>query len=221
MPVTINGKRLGVERNGIFTDANTDPIPGGKLWTEAAASWNWMRAEAIADGIHPDEFRPAGPASSSRLYSQQVYFWNNQPPAAAYPGTSNHGWGIAVDVVSRRAAAWIMAHGAKYGWSHDEGARVGEWWHYRCIRVVAPPKKKDPLSGYTNAEKRWIREYDRLRKANDDLPRRRVLRRVMKEQRERIWRAAQPKAKGGDGRDWTRLRRRRYESLKARTTGDE
>jgi len=30
-PVTINGRPLGVQRNGQFTNANTDPIPGGRL----------------------------------------------------------------------------------------------------------------------------------------------------------------------------------------------
>lgn len=215
MPTTINGRRLGVEANGFFTEVNTDPIPGGRLWVPAARSWNRMRAAFIADGGDPDDFMPAGPASSSRTLGQQDYFWENQPPPAAKPGTSNHGWGIAVDVKTRAAAAWIMAHGHKYGWSHDEGERVGEWWHFRMVRVV---DFKDALAGYTDSEKRWIREYDKLKAANSDAGRRRVLRRVMEEQRQRIWRAAQPRKKGGDGKGWTRVRRRRYESLKARTT---
>lgn len=67
------------------------------------------------------------------------------------------------------------------------------------------------LEGYTASEVRWIREYDRLLRANRDLGRRRVLRRVMTEQRKRIWRAAQK-----DG--WRKAnRRQRYASLLART----
>ena len=49
----------------------------------------------------------------------------------------------------------------------------------------------DPLAGFTDTEKRWIREYDRLKAEQADEPQRKVLRRVMTEQRKRIWRAAQ------------------------------
>jgi lysozyme len=70
----------------------------------------------------------------------------------------------------------------------------------------------DPLAGFTAAERRWIREYDGLKAAGADRPRRAVLRRVMTEQRKRIWHAAQ-------GSGWrTANRRSRYRSLLARTS---
>lgn len=219
MPTTVNGRSLGVARNGVFTDANTDPIPGGKLWPEAALTWNAMRAAYVAAGGHPDDFMPAGPVSSARPLSAQQHFWDAHArdpsqPVAAVPGTSNHGWAIAVDVKTRAAAAWIMRNGAKYGWSHDEGARVGEWWHFRYVgasKATLRKLKRDPLAGFTASEKRWIHELDELRRLDRDLPRRRVLVRVMTEQRVRIWRAAEESG-------WTRARRRRYEALKRRTT---
>lgn len=220
MPVLVNGRELGVASNGVFTEANTDPIPGGRLWPEAALTWNAMRAAYIADGGHPDDFMPAGPVSSARPRSAQDHFWRNQPPPAAPPYTSNHGWGIAVDVKTRQAAAWITRNGARFGWSHDEGLRVGEWWHMRYVGASKALLRKlaaDPFAGYTVAERRWIREYDRLRKS-PTAPRRAVLRRVMTEQRKRIWKLAQPASSGGDGKGWTRTRTRRYRSLLARTT---
>lgn len=77
----------------------------------------------------------------------------------------------------------------------------------------------DPLEGYPPTERRWIGEYDKLVRENLDLDRRRVLRRVMTERRKRIWRLAQPKNKGGDGRGWEHeLRRQRYASLYTRTS---
>jgi hypothetical protein len=220
MPVVVNGRTLGVEHNGVFTDANTDPIPGGRLWVEAAASWNAMRAAYIATGGHPGDFVPAGPASSARSIAQQEVFWhahqvNPRAPVAAFPGTSNHGWGIAVDVKTKVAAAWILTHGARYGWSWDEGKRVGEWWHFRYVGGFKA--KRDPLRGYTTDEKRWIRELDKLRRERRDVGRQRVLVRELTKARKRVWRAAQPKAQGGDGRGWTELRKRRYRSLLART----
>jgi lysozyme len=70
----------------------------------------------------------------------------------------------------------------------------------------------DPLAGFTASERRWIREYDRLKAHDVDRPRRGVLRRVMTEQRKRIWRAAQDSG-------WANANRRaRYRSLLARTT---
>ena len=220
-PVVVRGRTLGVAQNGVFDASNTDPIPGGRLWPQAALTWNAMRAEFIADGGDGDEFRPGGPASSARSVPQQRQLWNARPPAAAQPGTSNHGWGLAVDVPSRRAQAWIMRHGPRYGWSHDEGARVGEPWHFRYVgasRTLLRKLKRDPLAGYTPAERRWMRELDRLVREHRDPERREVLRAVMTTQRKRIWRAAQPRSAGGDGKGWTRRRRRRYASLLQRTT---
>jgi GH24 family phage-related lysozyme (muramidase) len=70
----------------------------------------------------------------------------------------------------------------------------------------------DPLAGFTASERRWIREYDRLKAQDADRPRRSVLRRVMTEQRKRIWRTAQDSG-------WSKANRRsRYRSLLARTT---
>lgn len=65
----------------------------------------------------------------------------------------------------------------------------------------------------TESEARWVTEYDRLLTTGRDVQRRRVLRRVMTEQRKRIWRAAQNS--GG----WDVANRRaRYRSLLARTS---
>lgn len=219
MPVQVNGRMLGVQQNGVFTDANTDPIPGGRLWPEAAATWLAMRAAYVADGGHPDDFMPAGPISSARSRAAQDHTWAVYMaggPVAAVRYTSNHGWGIAVDVKTQAAAAWIIRNGARFGWSHDEGLRVGEWWHMRYIgasKATLARLRRDPLAGYTAAERRWIREYDQLRREQRDPARQRVLERVMTEARKRIWKAATT-----DRHGWTRLRRRRYASLKTRTT---
>lgn len=218
--VLVNGRSLGVEHNGVFTSANVAPIPGGRLWPEAAAAWNAMRAAYIEAGGNPANFMPAGPASSARSNGQQVALkaeWTakGHPEKAATPGTSAHGWGLAVDVLTRAAAAWIMAHGARFGWSWDEGRRVGEWWHFRYVGGFKP--KTDALRGYPANEKRWIRELDKLRREHRGVDRQRVLVRALTEARKRVWHAAQAKAKGGDGKGWTSLRTRRYRSLLART----
>lgn len=218
-PIFVNGRQLGVAQNGIFTEQNTDPIPGGRLWPEAAMTWMAMRVAYVADGGHPNDFVPGGPNSSARTFAAQQRLkdeWTakGQPQKAATPGTSNHGWGIAVDAPHAGAQAWLLRRCAEFGWSHDEGQRVGEAWHFRYVGAAAGLIKKlsnDKNSPLTDAEKRWVREYDHLKAKNLDLDRRRVLRRVMTEQRKRIWRSAQ---KNG----WTRARKQRYATLLARTT---
>jgi hypothetical protein len=219
-PTVIGGRQLGVQRNGIFTEANTDPIHGGRLWPEAALTWNAMFAAYVAAGGNPNEFQPGGPASSARSYAQQAGLraqWaaRGQPFKAAQPGTSNHGWAIAVDCPYPRAQAWLLRNCGQYGWSHDEGARVGEPWHFRYVGAPHRQLKqlqRDPLAGYTPHERRWIKEYDQLRREDTDPHRRRVLRRCMTLQRKRIWKAAH------DSKGWTRARKRRYHSLLKRTT---
>jgi hypothetical protein len=222
-PVLVNGRLLGVQQNGAFTTANTDPIPGGRLWPEAALTWNAMRAAALAEGIAGADFMPAGPNSSARGRAAQLNFWNHRPPPAARPYTSNHGWGIAVDVLGRPARAWIMRRGMKWGWSWDEGRRVGEDWHFRYVGVSKAmrsqlAKQTDPLRVLSKTERRWCVEYDRLKRTNRDRDRRGVLRRAMQRQRKAIWKAAQPRSGGGDGKGWDHAHRRaRYKALKART----
>lgn len=79
--------------------------------------------------------------------------------------------------------------------------------------------KPGPADWLTPTELRWVRQYDRLlRRQPDASVALGKLRRLMTAQRKRIWRRAQPKAKGGDGRGWdASFRRQRYESLLART----
>lgn len=214
---------LGVASNGVFTESNTDPIPGGRLWPDAALTWNAMRAAYVRGGGRGEDFEPLGPQSSARGIAAQRHFYANQPPAAAFPGTSNHGWGLAVDVKTRQAAAWIVTNGHRFGWSWDEGRRVGEWWHFRYVGASKALLKRlraagDRWHGYTSSEKRWIVEYDRLLRSKTGSDRRKVLRTVMRAQRKRIWKAAQSRENGGDGRGWKHANRRaRYESLLART----
>jgi|688.fasta_scaffold00170_57 hypothetical protein len=48
--------------------------------------------------------------------------------AVAAPGTSNHGWGRALDLSSRKAQQWIKDNGYKYGWCWGEV--TSEPWHF-------------------------------------------------------------------------------------------
>lgn len=90
--------------------------------------------------------------------------------------------------------------------------------HAIVKRVDCRPSSLDQLAGYTKAEISWIREFDKLRREGRDARRQSVLRIVMRKQRKRIWKLAQPEEKGGDGRGWKYGHRlKRYNSLRARS----
>lgn len=77
---------------------------------------------------------------SYRSYPQQVALYAKKPSLAALPGTSNHGWGLAVDLcggVDKFATAqhaWMKANAARFGWVHPHWAEAGgsrpEPWHW-------------------------------------------------------------------------------------------
>jgi D-alanyl-D-alanine carboxypeptidase len=122
-----------VSSNGRLTAAELAPIPGGQLSNEAARAWNAGPAKAGC--------RPLGPNSSYRDYAGQVYFWTlyqqGRGNLAARPGTSNHGWGKAVDLAAPYMRSWIDQHGRRFGWRKVEAP--GEWWHVNYVGGYRPP----------------------------------------------------------------------------------
>jgi hypothetical protein len=118
-----------------------------------------------------------------------------------------------------RAKHWSAAADALLAWDKAGGVRVAGLARRREAERALFLAADDPLDGYPDDERRWIHEYDRLRRQNKDPERRRSLRRAMAEQRRKIWRSAQPEADGGDGHGWeANQRRARYASLLARTS---
>ena len=80
------------------------------------------------------------------LYWQKHWYAQYGAPRAAYPGTSNHGMGLAVDIRSgagspftfgTAADKWLTANGAGFGfhrsWWLDQGRPNAEFWHYNFI----------------------------------------------------------------------------------------
>lgn len=87
-------------------------------------------------------------------------------------------------------------------------------------KPVARAKKPDPLRAYPADERRWITEYDTLKRRRTNHDRQVVLQKVMWDRRQQVWRAAQPRPRG-DGHGWSyRKRSQRYASLRARTPKD-
>lgn len=53
----------------------------------------------------------------------------------AFPGTSNHGSGITIDINQNNIQAmdWMRVNGTTYGWSWTEGSSIGEPWHFNYL----------------------------------------------------------------------------------------
>lgn len=108
---------------------------GHRLYAPAAASWNNMVAAARAEGI---ELRLT---DSYRDYDEQVDLVRrkglySQGGLAATPGTSNHGWGMAVDadVTDPRTRNWLQVNGPRFGWV--ESVPREPWhWEFRPHQV--------------------------------------------------------------------------------------
>lgn len=119
--------------NGRLPDSVLALIPNGRLQKEPAAAWNAMRADI---GKRTNVWiSPSGPVSSYRTFAQQQVFWDlyraGKGNLAAVPGTSNHGWGLAVDVATPQMASLINRYGAKYGYQKSWSDAQSEWWHFK------------------------------------------------------------------------------------------
>jgi hypothetical protein len=142
--------------NGRLPSSVLGNIVGGRLRKDAAKAWNAMNAESQRKyGV---TLRPSGPRSSYRTYSEQQYFWNlyksGRGNLAAYPGTSNHGLGLAVDLATPQMRNIVDKIGAKYGYQKRWSDAQSEWWHIKWRAGNYPAVKNtnvDPVLKYKSA----------------------------------------------------------------------
>lgn len=152
----------------------------GSLEKDAAASFTRMQAAAAKAGytLKTDQAAEAyrtrasqekifldryqvqasgnGPFGDVRTYNGKRYV-RVKGASAAVPGTSNHGWGTAIDIqrlggFSGAAFKWVATHGPFYGWNNTEGRRLGEAWHW--VYVKANDKSRTTTGAAKVAPKR-------------------------------------------------------------------
>ncbi len=150
LPTGLKGQQNGK----LSPDLLTAIRPSGFLYLTAAASWAAMKKAAKLDGV---VLKPTSAFDAYRPYSvQEAVFlqrytktplagrptrtWNGatwylKPGLAplAAPGTSNHGWGCAVDIWNvgqNGRLEWLLAHFDEFGWSWEVQS---EPWHIRYV----------------------------------------------------------------------------------------
>jgi hypothetical protein len=134
MPVPAELQQYG---NGRIPTDRLEPIAqsGHRLFAPAAAAWDGLVAEARTAGF---DLRIT---DSYRSYDQQVDLARrkglySEGGLAATPGTSNHGWGLAVDadVTDPALLAWVRANAPRFGFV--EAVPREPWhWEYRPHQV--------------------------------------------------------------------------------------
>ncbi len=126
------------EANGFLPDTTLCPLSlgrGHRLRTDAARAYERLAA-AYASSLG----RPLCVTDSYRSYAAQVDVFARKPSLAAVPGTSQHGWGLALDlcggiqVFGSEAHEWMRANAPAFGWHHprwaQQGGRKPEPWHW-------------------------------------------------------------------------------------------
>ena len=98
-----------------------------RLWGPAANGFSQLEAAAARDGVKIKV------TDSYRSFEQQVDVAKrkglySQGGLAATPGTSNHGWGLSLDLdLDPKALSWMRANAATYGFVEDVPR---EPWHW-------------------------------------------------------------------------------------------
>jgi zinc D-Ala-D-Ala carboxypeptidase len=111
------------------------PETSHELTKDAAHSW-WRLSKAFSRRFGE---RPCITDSYRSLSTQQA-LRAAKPGLAAAPGTSNHGWGTALDlcggaeVFGSEVQSWLLANASRWGWRNPEWAQQGgskpEPWHW-------------------------------------------------------------------------------------------
>jgi hypothetical protein len=148
--------------NGRLSASELAPIGGGYyLRKDAAAAFN-----AMADEAQRVFGRRIAVIAGYRTYDRQVFFWNlylsGRGNLAARPGTSNHGWGLAIDLASHTDRQLVDRIGAKYGFSKSWSDAPSEWWHIkfdpsRVTVHIHPPLKRGMKNSRVKALQKRLR----------------------------------------------------------------
>lgn len=121
-------------------------IPASALCPLWGAPGHLLRADAayafdrLAEAYAADHGRAICVTDSYRTYASQVRLKAQKPRLAARPGTSNHGWGTAVDLCGGIQSfgtpqhRWMQLNAPRFGWFNPRWAQQTgskpEAWHW-------------------------------------------------------------------------------------------
>ena len=170
-PAALAGQENGRLADDVLTDIpGLDGGPTVRLVGPAASAWRALSAAALEAGhvlkaVGPhDSYRPFAtqeriflaryttqplPGRPQKRFRGQTFFQLPNTAAAAVPGTSNHGLGLAVDTgveadgdpsaesIDQATVDWLVANERNFGFSHE---LQSEPWHIRYFAGDALPE---------------------------------------------------------------------------------
>jgi len=162
LPAVLNGKSNGQLPSAVLWTTPSDTggpavtlvEPAARAWRALVAAalehYSWpIRATSTADSyrsyaqqeaLFRARYRTTKPdgATESRTWQGRQWWLVPGKASAAVPGTSNHGWGIAVDIanVTTDRLRWLTTAAWIYGWGWE---LQSEPWHMRYTLGDAIP----------------------------------------------------------------------------------
>lgn len=141
-------------KNGELPAHVLAPAGGGHLRKDAAAAFNAMNEESKRS--HHVELHASAPQNTYRTLAWQQHYYalykSGQGNLAAVPGTSNHGWGLAIDLAYPYMRHIVDEIGEKYGWAKKWSDAPTEWWHLRYkTGVWHPHAQHEPVHAHKPA----------------------------------------------------------------------
>lgn len=131
-----------VGTNGAIADHSLCELwqPGEYLRPDAA-----MSVSALNEAFRASFGREMCLVASYRDLNTQYELKASRGHFAASPGTSMHGWGLAIDLCSKETRdsdvmSWLWANAPSYGWQNPSWAQLGgskyEPWHWEFVSGV-------------------------------------------------------------------------------------
>lgn len=168
LPAVVRGQPNGKVSALMIDTPGQSGGPVVRLAPPAARAWRALCAAATAAG-HTltatslyDSYRPYGVQEStfraryttaylagrpSVTWQGQTWYQRPGTASAAVPGTSNHGFGLAVDVANVDSSlSWLVANEVRFGWSHE---LTSEPWHIHYFAGDAIPYDESEATMFT------------------------------------------------------------------------
>ena len=145
---------------------------GGRMWKPAANAFNKLYADALCAGFilrNVGDYRPLTKQTAmfkdryslknlgrnpkvTRKYQGKVWYLKPGKSPSGVPGTSNHGFGLAIDLAYDRNGALVPMGGKCFDWLCKNAPKYGfylqgsnpkspefEAWHWQYVRGDKPP----------------------------------------------------------------------------------
>lgn len=114
----------------------THAADGAQVYLRKDAAEAFMAMNAESEARFGVTLRALGSMSAYRTLPQQEWLWDHvahahDPNWVARPGTSNHGWGLAIDLATHQMREIVDEIGGKYGFAKRWSDAQLEWWHIK------------------------------------------------------------------------------------------